>query len=98
MDSIRVLFVEDDPIDRALTLRHLRQHAPELVVRAAGTGREAREIMASEQFDLALLDYRLPDLDGLQLLQEVLRDNLNFPAIMVTGSGDHDLAAAALKR
>jgi signal transduction histidine kinase/DNA-binding response OmpR family regulator len=97
MDSVRLLYVEDDPTDRELTLRYLRQHAPDLEVRVVGTGREAREVVAGQRFDLVLLDYRLPDVDGLQLLQEFLTTAPNVPVIMVTGSGDHEVAVAALK-
>lgn len=97
MDNVRVLYVEDDPTDRELTFHHLRQHAPEMEVQVVGTGREAREVMASQRFDLVLLDYRLPDVDGLQLLREFLADAPNVPVVMVTGSGDHEVAVAALK-
>ncbi|MGB4782468.1 response regulator [Candidatus Methylomirabilis sp.] len=97
MNSVRVLYVEDDSTDRELTRRHLRQHAPDLEIRGVGTGREAREVVAGERFDLVLLDYRLPDVDGLHLLQELLADAPNVPVVMVTGSGDHEVAVAALK-
>ncbi|MBI3007499.1 MAG: response regulator [candidate division NC10 bacterium] len=97
MDSIRVLYVEDDPADRELTLHHLRQHAPGMEVQVVGTGREAREALRRERFDLVLLDYRLPDGDGLQLLREVLASSPDVPVVMVTGSGDHEVAVGALK-
>ena len=97
MDSIRVLYVEDDPADRELTIQHLRQHAPDLDVRVVGTGREALEALSGGAFDLVLLDYRLPDVDGLQLLREVLTSVPEVPVVMLTGSGDHEVAVAALK-
>jgi signal transduction histidine kinase len=97
MESIRVLYVEDDPADRELTLRYLRQHAPDLEVRTVSSGGEAREALRGERFDLILLDYRLPDVDGLQLLREVVSAVPEVPALMLTGSGDHEVAVGALK-
>ena len=49
MEAIRVLYVEDDPADRELTLRFLRQRAPDLTVRTVGSGREAREALRGER-------------------------------------------------
>ncbi len=97
MDDIRVLYAEDDPADRELTLHHLHRSAPNLQVRVTGTGRETLEAVRGEVFDVILLDYRLPDVDGLQLLRDVVSSAPNVPVLMVTGSGDHDVAVAALK-
>jgi len=97
MDDIRVLYVEDNPADRELTLHHLRRSAPDMQLRAVGTGREALEVLRGDAFDLVLLDYRLPDVDGLQLLRDVMSAAPNVPVVMVTGSGDHEVAVAALK-
>lgn len=97
MDNIRVLYAEDDPADRELTLHHLRRSAPDIQVRVASTGQETLEALRDEAFDVVLLDYRLPDVDGLQLLRDVLSAAPNVPVLMVTGSGDHEVAVAALK-
>lgn len=97
MDVIRVLYAEDDPADRELTLYHLRECAADFQVRMAGTGREALEALQGESFDAILLDCGLPDVEGLQLLREVVSRTPHAPVVMVTGAGDYELAIAALK-
>ena len=48
-------------------------------------------------FDLILLDYRLPDIDGLQLIAELNALNLDFPIIVLTGQGDEEIAVEMMK-
>src|SRR5207249_1382061 len=70
---VRVLYVEDDPADRELTLRYLQRHAPHLELITVGTIGEAIERLADRDgpVDLVLSDYRLPDGTGLELLEAV---------------------------
>ncbi len=97
MGGTRVLYAEDDPTDRELTLHHLCRSAPDLHVQVVGTGRATLETLRRDTFDLVLLDYRLPDVDGLQLLRDVVSSCPNTPVLMMTGSGDHEVAVASLK-
>lgn len=77
--SIEILLVEDNEVDRESIRRML---GDEYVVTEAETGNEARHILASRTFDLALLDYRLPDVDGKELVAEVMA--YDIPIIMLT--------------
>ncbi len=48
-------------------------------------------------FDLILLDYLLPDIDGLHLIAKLKALNLDFPIIVLTGQGDEEIAVEMMK-
>ena len=48
-------------------------------------------------FDLILLDYRLPDIDGLNLIKSIHALNINVPLIVLTGQGDEEIAVEIMK-
>ena len=50
-----------------------------------------------DNFDLILLDYRLPDIDGLHLIAEIRALNLDIPIIVLTGQGDEEIAVEMMK-
>ena len=59
MDSIRVLYVEDDRADQDRTHRHLARHAPHIKLTVAGTVAEALERVTVGDMDVLLAGYRL---------------------------------------
>ena len=65
-------------------------------VEEAGTGLAARKIFAERPFSAVLLDIRLPDTDGLGLLQELLATRF-VPIIMITAHGTEEMAVEALQ-
>jgi two-component system, NtrC family, sensor kinase len=98
MDSIRVLYVDDDPAELALTHRHLARHAPHIKLTVAGGVTEALErVTIGGDVDVVLADYRLPDGTGLDLLDAVKVRDLAVPVVLVTDSGDADVAVRLLK-
>ncbi len=65
--GIRILIVEDDPSIADFIVRGLREDGY-AVVHAAG-GREGRHRLSTESWDVVLLDWWLPDIDGVTLLR-----------------------------
>lgn len=66
-------------------------------VRACSNGQSALELIAAEQFDLILLDYKMAGLNGLDTLREVRRAQVKTPVIIMTAFGTTDTAIEAMK-
>ncbi len=96
-ETLRVLLVEDNPQDVQIVRRMLdgykRAH---FQVASASSTKECEETLGEKAFDLILLDYQLPDEDGLTFLQRLDTADLP-PIIMLTGRGDERLAVQALQ-
>jgi signal transduction histidine kinase/DNA-binding response OmpR family regulator len=63
----------------------------------ASSGAEGLSCLQQQKCDLILLDYSLPDIDGLRLLEQILTEKPDIPVIIVTGSGSERIAVDALK-
>lgn len=96
-EIIKVLYVEDNPIDIDLTLNYFETEAPEFHFTIAKTGKEFLKLAKKEHFDLFLLDNNLPDALGIDLLKEIQNLKINVPSIMVTGVGDEEIVVKALR-
>jgi len=94
--SQKVLVVDDDK-KMCTSLKSLLQQAG-YTVQTASQGSGALSRMQSEAFDLFLLDIVIPDLDGFQLLDHILKHYTDTPAIMMTGDVSVDSAIQALRK
>jgi PAS domain S-box-containing protein len=98
---IRILLVEDDVVDRMACRRALVQVPDyEFVLSEAETGMEGLELAHTQKPDCILLDYHLPDLNGLEFLAKLTDDagNISIPVMMLTGADNATIAVAAMKR
>ena len=71
MDRASILVVEDEDSQRSLLAGLLRKEG--YTVGEAGNGHDAIELFKNDVFEIVLLDYRLPDTDGLTLLKNLKR-------------------------
>lgn len=97
----RLLIVDDNAIDRRSWMRFLRlSHKHDYVFLEAETGKEAAELFKASAVDCVLLDYRLPDMDGVEVLEEfaAASDRAELPVVMLTGQGNEAVAVEAMKR
>ena len=92
----RILYVEDDAaLARLLQKRMERQG---LVIETTGSAEEALERLNHEMFDLILVDYNLPGMNGLDLLDRLSALPLPPPAVILTVGGDERIALEALEK
>jgi two-component system response regulator PilR (NtrC family) len=91
----KILIVDDEPDIRELleiTLGRMK-----LETRCARNVKEAQDWLAREPFDLCLTDMRLPDGNGLELVQHIQKRHTQVPVAMITAYGSLDTAIHALK-
>lgn len=95
----RILIVEDNPNDRILYKRLLNKNAISFQIYEADTVEKGLEISCQEKFDCILLDYHLPDADGIDFIKSWARKGQqpDIAIIMVTGQGDERTAVEAMK-
>ncbi|WP_213451714.1 response regulator transcription factor [Rhizomonospora bruguierae] len=84
---IRVLVADDEPLLRAGLRAVLEAAGDVAVVAEAGTGREAVDLADRHRPDVALLDVRMPDLDGLAAAEELRRRTPGVRVVMLTSFG-----------
>ena len=95
---MNILLIEDNSTDADLTQRGLMRAIPDIQISIAVDLKQARKILSNGiTFDLAVLDMQLPDGNGLDLLMEIREKDLDLPVIVLTGSGNEEVASAALK-
>jgi two-component system response regulator PilR (NtrC family) len=95
MSRQRVLIVDDEPdIRELLEITLLRMG---LDTRSAEDYRNATRLLNEETFDLCLTDMKLPDGDGIALVEYIQQQFPNIPAAVITAHGSIDLAIKAMK-
>jgi signal transduction histidine kinase len=94
---VRLLIVDDSPEDRLMYRRLLSQGVEsEYRFLEAESGEEGLELVRRDPPDCVLLDYRLPDVDGLEFLERVTGAG-SLPVIVLTGQGSEAVAVEAMK-
>ena len=92
----RILAVDDDPLVRRCISRILVNAGHEVV--PAGHGADALQIASDRAFDVALVDYHLPFIDGLEVLQRLREVQPGCLRILVTGALDLPMIMEAVNR
>jgi response regulator NasT len=92
---LRILVAEDETIIR-LDLKELLESAGFTVCAEARDGQEAVELALSERPDLAIMDVRMPRLDGIDAARTILEER-PIPIVMLTAYGQEELVARAVE-
>jgi diguanylate cyclase (GGDEF)-like protein len=95
---VKLLYLEDNPVDADLARRALGKAMPGVEMIVAPDLASAHDILATHtDIEAALLDMRLPDGDGLELLADIRARQLPIATILLTGTGDEHTVIRALK-
>ena len=89
-----LLIVDDDQVARELLAETLGREGYR--VRVAGGGDEALRLAGAEPFDMALVDLRMPDVDGLAVLKQLAMIQPDLPVVILTAFATIETAIAAV--
>jgi len=91
----RVLIIEDDSLVSRTIAAHLKKKGYEL--KLAETGEEGLKLYRDFQPDLTLLDVKLPDLNGLEVLRQIRQTSKNAAVLVMTAFDDMKTTIEAIK-
>ena len=94
---LRVLIVDDDDVDRMVVQRALKKAGFNVHCTEACDANTATELSREQDFDVAFLDYFLPDSDGLSLLKQLRKQGMVVPIIMLTGQSNESTVVELMK-
>lgn len=93
----RILIVDDEEYV-VMTLQEGLKKLPNCEVSVATSGKQALELLEQQPFDLLITDYKMPDIDGMALVEHVRQSQPQTAVIVITAYGDEfrEHAAPAL--
>jgi CheY-like chemotaxis protein len=91
-----LLMVDDDDAFR-IAMKQALSAGGRYKVRSADSGEAAIEAMQHDRFDVILLDYRMPGISGLNVLQWMHEQKIDTPVVMMTAAGSEGIAVEAMK-
>src|SRR5687768_2320577 len=95
VESLQLFLVEPDD-DFAFLMRKSLERAGHRVT-VCRTAADALIVLGHSSFSLVILDQRLPDMSGVELMKALQREGINTPVLMVAGAGDEQLATQVLR-
>jgi two-component system sensor histidine kinase/response regulator len=96
-ETLTILVVDDDEVDRLAVRRALKSAGLSVNLLEATDYATAIATLKQVDPDCVFLDYRLPDRDGLTLVQDLRQRGIKIPLIVLTGQGDEQIAVDVMK-
>ena len=97
MTPLHVLIVDDDPALLQALPETLRLRINGVTVDTANSAQAALDRVAEQEYDAIVTDIKMPGMDGLELLAQIVGRRPDTPTLMITGHGEYDLALRALR-
>jgi DNA-binding NtrC family response regulator len=87
MSNVRILIVDDDNEFLALLSKNIESWGYRVI--SASGGKEALEMIENKEADIVILDYLMPEMDGVETLEKIRRIDKLVPVIMFTSYPDN---------
>lgn len=94
---VRLLLIDDNPHDRELLARALRQRFSSLSIEPVRDAQEFAHALRYSTFDAAVVDYELGWSNGLEVFRQISRVCAHCPVLMFTASGSEEIAVQTMK-
>ena len=95
--TYKILMIEDKEHQAYLMKLLLDRHEQPFNVHVVNDPIAGLESLAQNSFDAVILDYNLPHMNGLEILQKIMEKKYDTSVIMVTGQGDERVAVQAMR-
>lgn len=96
MRNIRVLFIEDNPLDAELLIRYIKKSKFRLTPTIVDSFSEVELLLKEEQFDLSICDYKLPGFSGIDVIKKIQELEVDIPVILASGNITNEQAVEAI--
>src|SRR3954447_9714986 len=94
--TLRTIVADDDPLVRRL-IRDTLQRADVTVIAEASTGREAVELALFYRPDVVVMDFMMPEMDGIEATRRIYANDPAIRVVLLTGAGDDALGLRGLR-
>ena len=91
----KILVADDDPVTRRLLQYELEKHGFKVIV--CNDGLEAKDTIEHHPVDMIIADYKMPNMDGLELLNALREEGMDIPFIIITAYGSIDSTMEAIR-
>ena len=94
-DRYKILLIDDDANCLDAVDQILRREGYDTLL--TENGKAAAKMAAESSVDLAIVDYNMPEIDGLRVLQEIRRERPDLPVLLMTAEPSQELELASIR-
>jgi DNA-binding NtrC family response regulator len=94
----KILIIEDERSIRSVLQNILSDEDKSYDVLTAENGKKGLEVVKSTSLDLVLCDIKMPGMDGVEVLEEIVKLYPSLPVLMISGHGDIDTAVETIRK
>ena len=96
-EKLRLLIIDDDEVDQMAIKRSVSKTNLNAEIVSTFAASEGLQILSKQRFDCIFVDFRLPDMDGLEVMEKIRQMGITSPVLIVTSHGDERIAAQAIR-